>query len=277
MKKEHQNKVCKIALDLIEKRKGIKLGQVSFPDEQEHNEQAVDTLSEYDGGRIVMEHTTIESYIEQIEDNVRIWRLLKPLEKILENKLSKPGHYDLVVDVGATKGAKNTESINNNLIYWIKTTAPLLKIGSPRTAPDHYRKEKPKGVPFEVSLYRWEGNGGKFFIMLNCPEDVEAQRKERIKVAFESKCPKLAKTKQDGDISVLLLELDDISLGNPMSVAQDVQEILPKQKYIPDEIYLIRTELEKWEVFVLKEGNTLFQDVMEAGPYYYDVQIDKPR
>jgi hypothetical protein len=270
MKKEHEKKVYKIVLDLIHKRKRIKPNHVRFPDEEERNKEAVDVLAEYAGGRIVIEHTVIESYIGQRDDYSRIIKLLKPLEKTLENELPKPGHYSLTINVGATKGAKNTDSIRNNLIVWIKATAPLLKIGSPRTAPDHYRQEKPQGVPFEVTLYRFEGNNGKFFIMLNCPKDVETQKKARLEIAFKRKCPKLAKAKQDKDISILLLEMNDISLGNIASVAQDVQDILPKQSNIPDEIYLIRTELEKWEVWVLKEGDNLFEDVMEAGPHYYD-------
>jgi hypothetical protein len=47
-------------------------------------------------------------------------------------------------------------------------------------------------------------------------------------------------------------------------------ETLPSRNDAPDEIYLVRTELEKWEVWILKEGDTLFQNVIELGPYYLD-------
>ncbi len=265
MKDKHEKKVCKCVIDFMGKRKKINFHSIIFPDEHERNKPSVDVFAEYDNGNILMEHTIIESYPEQREDFARIRKLLKPLETILEKELS--GNYELGLDVGSTKGAKNTKEIQEALVAWIKEIAPQLKEGSPDTAPYHFKEAKPDNVPFKVALYRWPGEKGKLRLFLNCPPDLDDKRTKRIKSAFESKCPKLISAKTDDDVTVLLLELNDLSLGNYISVATSVQDVLNKRSENPDEIYFIRTELDDWWIWVLKEGNKVFRYVEESGPY----------
>jgi len=226
MKKEHEKHVCQALLDVIVKRKKTVIEKIEYPDEKVRNEKAVDALVKTSSQEIVLEHTRIESYTKQIEDWSQIRRLLKPLVAMLNDKLPTPGYYELAVDVGAIKGAKDTQGIQNALIKWIKKNAPLLKLGSPEVAPNHYLKEKPDGVPFEVSLYRWPSNDGKFFIVENAPNKLKTKSKERIKEALEQKCPKLWRAKRNNRISVLLLELNDISLGSHIWAGQALAEEL---------------------------------------------------
>lgn len=268
--RKHEKKVCKAVLGVIAGRKNIVIENIDYPDEKERTKKAVDVIGKTSSGEIVLEHTRIESYPKQIEDWSQVRKLLKPLEKILTKKLPMPGHYVLAVEVGAIKGAKNTESIQKALIKWIKNKAPSLQLGSPETAPGHYIREKPEGVPFEVYLYRWPRNDGKFWIQENAPDDLENKRRKRINEALEDKCPKLWKAKGDKRTSILLLELDDISLGSHLSAGEALIEELTFRNDPPDEIYFARTELEKWEIWILKEGDCIFRDVKEPGPYYLD-------
>ena len=270
MKKEHEKRVCKAVLGVIARRKNIVVEGIDYPDEKEHGEQAVDMLVKCSSGEMVVEHTRIESYPEQIEDWSQVRKLLEPLREGLEGKLPAPGHYELAVDIGACKGAKDTKEIQKALVKWIERKAPSLRVGSPEVAPEHCIKERPDGVPFEVTLCRWPGNDGKFYLAENAPDDLQERRRERISKALEDKCPKLCKARGDARRSALVLELDDISLGSHISVGQALVEELNSRNDVPDEIYLVRSELDEWVVWVLKDGEDLFRGVAKPGPYYLD-------
>ena len=187
---------------------------------------------------------------------------------MLTGRLPKHGQFELCINAGAVEGAKDTKRIQKVLIEWIKEKAPSLKLGSPDVAPAHYIREKPIGIPFEVTLLRWPGNDGKLWIVLYAPKDLEEKRRQRINDALEGKCPKLYKARGVDKTSILVLELNDISLGNYTTVTKDVVQNLSHRNDVPDDIYLIKTELEQWCVWILKEGKKLFRDVENRGPHY---------
>ncbi|MHA1713124.1 MAG: hypothetical protein ACTSW4_03650 [Candidatus Ranarchaeia archaeon] len=268
-KKKHEKQVCKIVASFIAKRKNLTIDDISFPDEEEHNEQAVDVLIKCSSMEIVLEHTRIESYPAQIADKCMVENLLKPLENKLTDQLPTPGHYKLSIAVGAVKGAKDTESIQKALIEWVEEKAPLLELPIHKPSNKHRITEKPSGVPFEVTLYRFERRDGKFFVMLVAPSELESKRRQRIKIALEEKCPKLSKAKGEKRTSVLLLESDDICLGGQTQIAKAVVEDLP-QNNVPDEIYLVETEIKPWVLWVLKEREKLFPSLDNDGPHYLD-------
>jgi hypothetical protein len=267
MKTKHEKAVCKIIADFIANRKNQVIRRTDYPDEKERNTPAVDMLIECSGVEIVLEHTKIESYSEQIADGCRIKKLLGPIKSKLEGQLPLPGHYVLSTAIGAVKGAKQSKLIRERIIEWIEEKAPLLKIGSPDVAPEHYIREKPTGVPFEVTLCRWPGRDGKFSLGLFAPEALEDMREKRISKALEEKCPKLCKAKGSNRISILLLESDDISLANPFLISRALVKEIASRPDVPDEIYLVETEIKPWLVSVLKEVATLFSYGNNLGPY----------
>jgi len=267
MKTKHEKAVCKTIANFIANRKNQVIRRIDYPDENERNTPAVDMLIECPGVEIVLEHTKIESYPEQIVDGCRIKKLLGPIKSEFEGQLPLPGHYELLIAIGAVKGAKQSKLIRERLIKWIEEKAPLLKIGSSDVAPEHYISEKPAGVPFEVTLYRWPGRDGKFTWCLFAPEDLEDMRERRISKALEEKCPKLCKAKGSNRISILLLESDDISLANSFLISRALAKEIASRPDVPDEIYLAETEIKPWSVSVLKEGPTLFSYGNNLGPY----------
>jgi len=265
-KRSHEKQVCKVVASFITKLKNLTIDEIISPEEEEHNEQAVDALIKCSSIEIVLEHTRIESYPAQIADKYMVKNLLKPLEGKLTGQLPTPGHYELSIAVGAVKGAKDTERIQKALIAWIQEKAPLLELPIHKPSDKHYVREKPRGVPFEVALHRFERRDGRFSIVLVAPAELETKRRQRIKIALEKKCPKLSKAKGETRTSVLLLELDDICLGDPIQTAKAVTEEL-SQNDVPDEIYLVETEAKLWVVWVLKDGKALFSDLEDWGPY----------
>jgi len=127
-------------------------------------------------------------------------------------------------------------------------------------------------VPFEVSLYRWPGLDGRLFIGEFSPEKLEELRRQRVRLALDAKCPKLLAAKGESRISVLVLESDDIALANPVVIGNAlVQGLSKRQGDVPDEVYLVGTELEQqWIVWVLKERSCQFPHVPKDGPHYID-------
>lgn len=271
MKKEHEKKVLNTIADFISKRKSIIINEIYYPDEGERNKKAPDMLLKSSSIEIVLEHTRIETYLGQIDDSVRIWKLLKPLESMLAGKLPTPGDYHLSIALGVVKGAKATKTIQSALNEWIQEKAPFLQLPSPYEPFDkHYLKGKPKGVPFEVTLYRFKGGDGKFCIKLAAPKDLEQKTRERIGIALEKKCPKLCIARGDKRMSVLLFESNNISFGNYVQIAKAVVEKLPLRNDIPDDIYLIETWPELWDVWIIKESSTLFPNIDNPGPHYLE-------
>lgn len=269
---DHQKVVCAKICDFISKRKDIFFLNFEIPDENERNKKAIDMLCYGKDTEIVIEHTRIESFSDQIVNGIRMVKLLKPLENLLTNKLPMPGHYELSMKSNEISGIRNENKIRLALIKWIKEKAPLLEIGSPTTAPRHFIREITHEIPFEVSLYRWPGLDGRFLFSQFIPDDLKERRKERLHKAIEEKCPKLSCAKQrDNVISVLVLESNDIALGNHVDIGFTViEEIYLKEKDIPDEIYLIETEIDPWVIWILKEKSFLFPEVINCGPHYID-------
>ncbi|MHC4297416.1 MAG: hypothetical protein ACYS7Y_08960, partial [Planctomycetota bacterium] len=194
-----------------------------------------------------------------------------PLKSKLRGQLPTPGHFELAVDTGTTKGTKWTkEPIQNALIKWIKDKAPLLQLGSPNTAPHHHVREGPHGVPFQVTLYRWPRHDGELRISMNAPASLQDRRRQRISEALERKCPKLCQAREDKRISILLLESDDMSLGNCWATGQATADEMATRNDLPDEVYLVETDIEPWTVWILKDGTDVFPSVENPGPYYLD-------
>ena len=86
----------------------------------------------------------------------------------------------------------------------------------------HLLKAQPPGVPFEVTLVRFNGAlpPPGFFILKHVTRGSEESRARRIERACEKKLPKLATWKRsDNARTVLVLEDNDVQLTNQSNVA----------------------------------------------------------
>jgi hypothetical protein len=269
MGENHEDQLCDTIVQFITQRKSVSICGIDCPDEEKDtNLPSVDRLIRCSGVEIVLEHTLVESYPEQIADVCRVKEIMGLVKSKVQGSLPVPGHYEVSLGAGAVKGAKNTKTIQEALVRWIKSKAPSLLIGSPDVAPHHYITERLTGIPFEITLYRWPRNDGKFRFTFFAPDDLEAKRIERISKALERKCPKLNKARGYSRVSILLLEADDISLGNHLLIGKALKSALLPRRDVPDDIYLVETELREWCVWILKEGDKSFENVEDPGPHY---------
>ena len=246
---EHENEICKAVLDTFDTPFEI-LGK---PDNDIREKKAVDFYGTISNQTFYLEHTLIESYPNQIEDDKQI-EFLFSLQTELEGKLPMYGNYHLVLAPNSLKGFKNNENIKNVLRNWILKNAKTLELGSPAIAPHHFLRETPIGLPFEVTLYRFQRGYGKLIIMRDKPETLESKRLKRIKTAIHKKCPKLRESKNSNqDLSLLVLESNDIALANHMLIGDSLVNIFREleKELIPDEIFLVMTDTNPWNVFQL--------------------------
>ena len=71
-------------------------------------------------------------------------------------------------------------------------------------------------------------------------ENVEDQRRTRIRTALDKMLPKLTACRAEGDVTVLILEYRDIALTNQVLVAQALEAELEGRDY-PDHIFIADT------------------------------------
>jgi hypothetical protein len=188
-------------------------------------EKFIDLVTTAANGTVIaLEHTTIESYSEQLHEARQIEALLLPLEDQLKGRLPSDRTYRLAVGVGAVADPTlDPSQVQSGLTPWIVETAPTLPAGSPQLAPRHQADGQPPLVPVEVVLSAWPpsttGNGGQLRIWRFGDSDASSmleRRIARLRVALTKKLPKLlahapART-------VLVLEDVDHAMSNVSDV-----------------------------------------------------------
>ena len=100
-------------------------------------------------------------------------------------------------------------------------------------------------------------------------------RAERLRKALSDKCPKLERCKDEGARTVLVLESDDIALTNQLLVRMRLAELVSERSDLPDEIYLVETEIRSWAVYPMKVGDALrFDEGLASYSEFDEADLD---
>lgn len=261
MSKNHRSRICEEIAKFIASNSNSSVSDPVEPDEVERGEKAVDYQFKVGECIYVMEHTRIESYPKQIEDGRKLFDLLEPIKAGLQDAIPV-GRYRLTIKAltSTQLSYKEHRKIRDKIKAWVMEKAPLL-IPTDRKAASV--TENPKGVPFEITLTRGVSNTPGVYIARYVPEDLEVLRLQRMKTALSEKCPKLSKAKMKADRSVLLLESNDVALGNVDEIWNALDKALRSRvDDHPDEIYLIETESEKrWYLQILKMNDQFYPNL----------------
>jgi len=266
MKRKHQKKVIKASIEFLKQRNIDTIEIVEEPDERIRNEEAVDLLCKSGQNYIVFEHTLIESYPFQIEEEKRLFGCIGQLEYELSGVLPKPGYYSLIIDPnGKRVKIRDCKKVVDIIKEWILSIAPELVFQSPENAPAHYQELNNDLVPFGVKLERHAGDNildGSLLLARKSPEDLDERRAERISTAIEEKCPKLDRAKNHNDLSALVLESNNIGLDNFHDISASIASIIrTKDEYVPDYIYLVETDSDPWYVTLVKDPSRMFPTI----------------
>ena len=266
----NEGKACDAVIRLLEHKTGETRADIRRP-ETDAVGPKVELRLRLGTQKYAIEHTQIEAFEGQIRTGKEFEQLIEPVIDELSGTLPGPAVYDLHFPIDARLNVKAAElgGVRRGLIEWVREEAQGLHDSNPER-PTRERnprgfRESTSGVPpsfsYEVTLQRsahWslsQRHDGVLTAARITPDEVEALRADRLRRALCRKCPKLQRCKGEGARSVLVLEDNDIALTNHVLVGDQLARLLEERADVPDEIYLVATGLEEWEVRPMKYDN----------------------
>lgn len=248
-----------VAQLIADRRAGGTAEVFAMPEREDRTKPVVELITSDRVGRLAIEHTLIESFTGQIEDQRQIQPYVDALPETLGDDLPRTSRFDINLDVRAVVGVKKATDAIESVAEWVRRTAPNLPDGRPGVEGEHIARGGPPELPFEVALVRWPRDEQSPIPHVTvgwwAPEALEPLRDARIATALAKKLPKIGAAavalQCDG---VLVLESDDIQLANAVDIRLALQRVAGAQQApIPSWIVL-------WETI----GDTAFVSVLRA-------------
>lgn len=256
VKADNEGRCLDAIVRLIEERRHASRSDLCRP-ELGGSGAPVDLVCRIGREGYALEHTWLQAYVEDASDSAAFQRFIVPLEARLTGRLPIPGHYDLVFPIDAGRRlpvGKHRAAAIRAIENWVLEIAPELTFERPGNSVS----AQPIRVPFFVELQRhsyFPDWAGKLFVKRWGPTSFDSDRFRKLVLrnAFDRKCPKLNKSRSSGWTTVLVLELDNIALSEPTAVLNDLRPIAQDFASIPDEIYLVETEMDnEWLIWPVK-------------------------
>ena len=267
MLKFHQEETCEGIIQHLEAREGKTRRDVCERNKGNHmaSSEARVEMTFWLGDQLyALEHTGIEPFDGFMELQNTASRRVEPFRANITSELSSLSATGvmLVMDLPADAFVGSTNqvaAIHSALIKYVTTTAATLPIGK------NYRAQpvtsQPQGVPFLVSLSRFDGFSGlaKPFQIKFSPVG-SGLRDQRIQRACDDKWPKLAQWKQSqGARTILVLEHNDVQTTNVFVVADAYLRVNASRADAPDETYMVSTYTSPWYAWpILIDGQSYF-------------------
>ena len=265
--RENEGKACDAVVRCIEQRTGETRAEIRHP-ETERIGPPVDLRLRLGIREYAIEHTQVEPIPGYIQAGEEYMQFIRPAIDALSGTLPEPGAYALDFPIDTKLGVKSADlaRIRRDFIAWIRAKAQCLyernrdRLERERPSPcqlDSIEAEPP-GFPYAVRLSIGVTHSVSKRGTLRCghyapgDEELKARRVERLREALHRKCPKLQRCKEDEARAVLVLESDDIALTRDDLVGECLAVLLPERADLPDEIYLVETEIEFWLVHCMK-------------------------
>jgi hypothetical protein len=232
-KPKNEKLVCKFVRSILAAATDASIEVTGRPDQEDRSAARVEELWESLTHRFAIEHTLLESFVGQTEDDAKFVKLIAPIESRLAGRLS--GTYALSVAVGASTVARVPYGEAHNAICdAVLVAAATLQVGK------SVRLQAP-GLDFPIHLFRRTADGSKIFVR-RWVSDVEPSRLERARRALAAKSPKLQAARTDGRLSILALESNDIALANYQLVCRSVRAALKERADQPDLVIVVETD-----------------------------------
>jgi hypothetical protein len=220
-------------------RLGHTVGRTGSPDREERDTRACDAILQSAAMTFAVEHTTLDSFRGQREDDARFREVLGQLENQLKDRL--PDHVDLCIPTRAIVPGQDWRSITSIIRSWLLVHLPKFPF-------DRWEGASMPGVPFTVHVRRAQSAGpGSLFVMRWSIPDHQTQRVKVIVERLMDKAEVLQRYTAQGHRAVLVIESNDCVLTNRYMLQRDFQSAT--QVYRPqgiDEVLLIQTGTRPW-------------------------------
>jgi hypothetical protein len=264
----NEGKACDAVIRVLEARTGQNRKDVQDPEKDGH--VAPIELTCTIGNRLfAFEHTGIEPFAGHLKLDAEADKHVRPIEAMLVGKLPPAETFELNMPADATQGMplKEVRRVQEALVTWIIEIAPTLPIARYAEYLMPIQKARPEGVPFEVSLFRFQTVvPPSRFQIKHVVGDIARARELRIQEACARKFPKLEAWRPTGARTVLVLEENDPFLTNAQVVYDTLAKVEATFSNRPDEIYLVGTMIENpWFVHALRVDDRGYYAMSEAG------------
>jgi hypothetical protein len=254
MRTDLQDIVCTFVRQILAYRSGEPIAVTARPDLTNRSIPAVEELWESASHRYAVEHTRLESYDGQIENEAKLRRLTLPVREFLVGRLR--GSHVLTVRISETQAARvKFEDAHREIIELTLQAAPKLKDEETIVLPS-------TRLPFTVQLHRRHGNSGSH-VAVHCLIEGEGEdlRLQRMRRALNDKCPKLSAWSADGRTSILILEANDIQLSNASLAFHAFRDAVTERSDQPDVVVFVETDGSPMYGWIFKEGAHLGDNV----------------
>ena len=262
----NEGKTLDAVVQILERREGQKPTDLRRP-EKDGCGPPVDLRLRLGSREYAFEHTQIQPFRERVRSDAQFNELIESVESAVSGGLPGSAKYRLVLPANphlGVPGEKLSEK-RRDLMACVRENAQCLHDRATDDAPrglSHHSlgdliSGKPPGFPFEVALVRWAHSSlspcdyGVLKVARVPPENLEQLRYESLRRDLDRKCPKLQLCKEEGARTVLVLEAEDI-LTDSHLVAEQLAPLLKGRTDSPDEIFVVETLDDPWQVWPMK-------------------------
>lgn len=216
-----------VAKLIAKQRDGGNVKVVHVPELEDRQNPAVELITEDDVSRLAIEHTLVESFSDQLKDDVQIRLYATALQEALAGDLPTTSCFVINLNVRTVHGGRERYSVLELIAQWVRQTAPSLVEGRPGVNGRHMARSRTLELPFEVTLVCWPSRDDDSLpnISVGCwlPDDLEDLRETRIAEALLKKLPKIDVATTAGVQGVFILESVDIQLANTVKIRAALQ------------------------------------------------------
>lgn len=257
----NEQELCEHVLQIIEEELGVTRGEVSYP-ENDQSAPPVEMRVMLGEHVIAIEHTLIEPFEAAIQSGKHFAELTNAIIEELDGAMPGAGTYRLFFPENPTdaRHRRTHTALREKIICWVRNAAAELAAAAPERGPrpfhfDRSLETEIDGLALRLQRYaNWSEDGrhdGRLFHyrLLAGDGDVEPRRLSRIERALHDKFPKLKACAGLGDLTVLILEWNDIVLSNEVVIAEALEAALAKRNFCPDYIFIAGTSIdEEWHL-----------------------------
>jgi hypothetical protein len=279
----HQSETCEGIIQHLEMRERAMRRDLQVRDIGNHTSPDARVEMTFRLGEqfYAIEHTGIEPFDGFMEHQNRARDLFKPLEAGAVAALGAlliPGvviEMHMPIDAFIGRKLREVRALQSALIDHVRVTAPTLPVSRYADYRGTLITSQPNGVPFSVSLVRFDGFHNQLgrFQLKHLTRAADQPREPRMQRTCDDKFPKLAMWKRsDHARTVLVLEDNDVQLTNPSNVAETFLPIALARADAPDETYMVSTCTSPWYAWpALISGRTYFDLAATSHPIHFEM------
>ncbi|HEX8622003.1 MAG TPA: hypothetical protein VF718_08525 [Allosphingosinicella sp.] len=257
----NEQELCERVVRTIENEFGVARSEVSYP-ENDKSAPPVEMRVVVGEHPFAIEHTLIEPFEAAIQTGKHFVELTNAIVEDLDGTMPGAGTYRLYFPENPTDGRhrRTHAALRAKIVAWVRDAAAELAAAAPERGPrpfhfDRSLETEIDGLPLRLQRYAdWSEDGhhdGRLFHyrLLAGDGDVESRRLPRIERALDDKFPKLKACAELGDLTVLILEWNDIVLSNEIAIAEALETALAMRNFCPDYIFIAGTCIdEEWHL-----------------------------